>query len=229
MIDPEIQSYIQQQIASAQTGALFSTTNAAAHTHNGIDSPKIAQNLLPAGVSSVTASGPGITATPTTGAVVVANTGVTSLAAGTGISLSNTTGAIRVTATGGGGGTWNNGTATRAFNAASGSQAIPHYMFVTPTHVRITAMYVNGGPELGQSVGAYTASSGAYNCVSTCIEVGQSPIGGTGNYVVLLYDVAFNSNSAVVASIDSTYINLTWVHTGSGGSQTMLMLWEAWA
>jgi hypothetical protein len=49
------------------------------------------------GVTSVTASGAGITATPTTGAVVVANTGVTSLVAGAGITLSGATGAVTVT------------------------------------------------------------------------------------------------------------------------------------
>lgn len=52
------------------------------------------------GVTSVTASGAGITATPTSGAVVVANTGVTSLVAGGGISLSGSTGAVTVTNTG---------------------------------------------------------------------------------------------------------------------------------
>lgn len=49
------------------------------------------------GVTSVTASGAGITATPTTGAVVLANTGVTSLVAGAGISLSGSSGAVTVT------------------------------------------------------------------------------------------------------------------------------------
>lgn len=48
------------------------------------------------GVSSVTASGAGITATPTSGAVVVANTGVTSMVAGSGITLSGATGAVTV-------------------------------------------------------------------------------------------------------------------------------------
>jgi hypothetical protein len=50
------------------------------------------------GVTSVTASGAGITATPTTGAVVVANTGVTSLVAGSGIGLSSGSGAVTVSA-----------------------------------------------------------------------------------------------------------------------------------
>jgi len=51
------------------------------------------------GVLSVTASGAGISATPTTGAVVVENTGVTSIVAGGGIGISGTTGAVTVTNT----------------------------------------------------------------------------------------------------------------------------------
>jgi hypothetical protein len=53
------------------------------------------------GVSSVTASGSGITASPTTGAVVISNTGVTSLAtAGTysgALTLNSSTGAVTIT------------------------------------------------------------------------------------------------------------------------------------
>jgi len=50
-------------------------------------------------VTSVTASGAGISASPTTGAVVIANTGVQSLTAGSGIGLSASTGAITVSNT----------------------------------------------------------------------------------------------------------------------------------
>jgi hypothetical protein len=52
------------------------------------------------GVTSVTASGPGIGATPTTGAVVLTNTGVTSVAAGAGMTVSAPTGALTVTNSG---------------------------------------------------------------------------------------------------------------------------------
>lgn len=47
-------------------------------------------------VRSVTATGSGITTTPTSGSVVVANTGVTSLIAGAGVSISGSTGAITI-------------------------------------------------------------------------------------------------------------------------------------
>ena len=50
-------------------------------------------------VNSVTGSGAGISVSPTTGAVVVSNTGVTSIVAGTNISISGATGAVTVNAT----------------------------------------------------------------------------------------------------------------------------------
>ena len=55
---------------------------------------------ISAGVSSVSGSGAGISVSPTTGAVVVSNTGVTSNVAGTGISVSGATGAVTITNTG---------------------------------------------------------------------------------------------------------------------------------
>lgn len=55
---------------------------------------------ISAGVSSVSGSGAGISVSPTTGAVVVSNTGVTSNVAGTGISVSSATGAVTITNTG---------------------------------------------------------------------------------------------------------------------------------
>jgi len=51
-------------------------------------------------VSSVTGSGAGISVSPTTGAVIVSNTGVTSIIAGSNISISGSTGAVTITATG---------------------------------------------------------------------------------------------------------------------------------
>jgi hypothetical protein len=51
-------------------------------------------------VSSVSGSGAGISVSPTTGAVIVSNTGVTSIVAGTNIAISGGTGAVTISATG---------------------------------------------------------------------------------------------------------------------------------
>jgi hypothetical protein len=50
------------------------------------------------GVTSVTNNGPGIAVSPTTGAVQIENTGVTSIVAGTNVSISGSTGAVTINA-----------------------------------------------------------------------------------------------------------------------------------
>lgn len=52
-------------------------------------------------VSSVSGSGAGINVSPTTGAVVVSNTGVTSIVAGSNVTISGSTGAVTINSTGG--------------------------------------------------------------------------------------------------------------------------------
>jgi len=73
-------------------------TNGQVLTSNGATAPAWA-TPTPAPVSSVSGSGSGISVTPTTGAVVVSNTGVTSIVAGTNISISGGTGAVTINAT----------------------------------------------------------------------------------------------------------------------------------
>jgi len=62
--------------------------------------------------STVTASGAGISASPTSGAVVISNTGVTSIVAGTNVTISGATGAVTVNSTAAGGATTGSFTAT---------------------------------------------------------------------------------------------------------------------
>lgn len=50
------------------------------------------------GVTSVSNNGPGISVSPTTGAVQIENTGVTSIVAGTNVSISGSTGAVTINA-----------------------------------------------------------------------------------------------------------------------------------
>jgi hypothetical protein len=47
MIDPQTKSYVDSAITQAQKAALYGTTNASYHTHNGIDSPKLATPVAP--------------------------------------------------------------------------------------------------------------------------------------------------------------------------------------
>jgi hypothetical protein len=84
-------------------------------------------------VSSVTGSGSGISVSPTTGAVVVSNTGVTSIVAGTNVTISGATGAVTINATGGGG--------SGTFSANDGSVSAPSIFFTGATNM---GMYRSG-------------------------------------------------------------------------------------
>ena len=41
MDESQVRNIVQSMISASQTKALYSTTNAASHTHNGVDSPKL--------------------------------------------------------------------------------------------------------------------------------------------------------------------------------------------
>jgi len=79
---------------SAALGTTTAGSSGQVLTSNGASSDPTWQT---APVSSVSASGAGLTCSPTTGAVVCSNTGVTSAVAGTGISVSGATGAVTIT------------------------------------------------------------------------------------------------------------------------------------
>ena len=151
-------------------------------------------------VSSVTGSGSGINVSPTSGAVVVSNTGVTaatagtgisvsgatgnvtftnsgvtSIVAGSGISISGATGAVTITATGGG------GSGTFALN--DGSAASPSLYFTNSTGLGLYRVASNqlGIAANGVRVGWLTAGS-------TGIALGQGALGaltsGTQNTAI---------------------------------------------
>jgi trimeric autotransporter adhesin len=127
-------------------------------------------------VSSVTGSGSGINVSPTSGAVVVSNTGVTaatagtgisvsgatgnvtftnsgvtSIVAGSGISISGATGAVTITATGGGG--------SGTFSLSDGSVSAPSLNFTNDTN---TGLYLTQGALTGtvNGVRAFYSSDG---------------------------------------------------------------------
>jgi hypothetical protein len=120
------------------------------------------------GVASVTASGAGITATPTTGAVVVANTGVTSMVAGSGVSVSGPSGAVTVANTGvtsmvAGTGislSGSSGAVTVTNTFASGVPTLS-YQVITPPIFTTTPV---GADVLKITLATNTLSGGGYNC-----------------------------------------------------------------
>ena len=113
-------------------------------------------------VSSVSGSGAGISVSPTTGAVVVSNTGVTSIVAGTAISISGSTGAVTI----------NNAGVTSVngnTGAITGIITTSNYNSYSPTltgggasgtwGIRVTGFANAGTPRLYASDAAYNYDS----------------------------------------------------------------------
>ena len=142
---------------------------------------------ISAGVSSVTGSGSGISVSPTTGAVVVSNTGVTSNVAGTGISVSGATGAVTITNTG--------VTSIVAGTAITISGATGA---VTINNAGVTS--VNG--NTGAITGIITTSN--YNSYSPTLTGG----GASGTWGISITGSATNSSTVGGISVNQIFNNM---------------------
>ena len=92
---------LQAQISQLEEGTVVALQAGANIAITGSQQyPIISATGVASGVSSLTAGGAGLLVSPSTGSVIIKNTGVTSLTAGTGVSVSNTTGAITINNTG---------------------------------------------------------------------------------------------------------------------------------
>jgi hypothetical protein len=131
---------------------------------NGV--PTCAAPAAGGAVSSVTGSGAGISVSPTTDAVIVRNTGVTSLTQGTGITLSGSTGAITISASGSGGITGTGAVAGR----------IP--VWTTATNIGSSKIYTstNSNYSTLQNIGINT--SGIQRSGFTIKGASEEPEGG---------------------------------------------------
>ena len=221
MITQEIQDFVTGQIEQSRKEALYNTKNTTYHTHNGIDSPKLDASAT-SGVSSVAASGSGISASPTTGNVVIQNTGVTSLVAGSGISVSGATGAVTVTSTATN--TIKTGWNSRSLSAASSVQTIAHGLGKTPSFVRINGSFQYSQAIIGVSTGTFDGTT--MNCVYSGIYAGSGgSSGGTGNYIIVFNEQ--NSGEEASITVDATNISLSWTLLGGSGINTTgYFTWE---
>lgn len=196
-------------------------------------------------VTSVTGSGSGISVSPTSGAVVVSNTGVTaatagtgisvsgatgnvtftnsgvtSIVAGSGISISGATGAVTITATGGG------GSGTFALN--DGSAASPSLYFTNSTGLGLYRVAADqfGIAAAGVRVGWITAGT-------TGIALGQGSLAsitsGTNNVAIGTYSGGQGAGGSITTGGENTCIGGRYpgyaISTGSGntaiGSQSI--------
>lgn len=282
MITPEIQQYVQSQIEEAAKKGQISVSKVPYHTHNNVDSPKLPLTSTEAGVSSivagtnvtisptggtgavtinsssssavssVTGSGSGINVTPTTGAVVISNTGVTSniagtgigvsgstgavtisndgvtsLIAGTNITLSGSTGAVTVSASGGGGGiSITSGFSGKVMSDASTTQTIAHGLGTTPTYVRISYTMGGSSSDIGVGNGTFDGTNQRF-AFAYSLPGSESNSAANSGSIISMLDNGSNGQNAVL-TVDATNLYLAWTKRNSGlGGQALFFIWEA--
>lgn len=168
----------QSSVPSSGVSSLIAGSNITLTPVTGIGDVTVSAAGPTYPVTSVSGSGSGINVSPTTGAIVVSNTGVTSLVAGTNISISGPTGAITVSSSAGGAvsatGTDTLSGATTPINT---THTITHGLGVTPI---IISMQV---PQL----------------------LTPTPSGSGTNYAAMNGWLYFNGSAVVIGGVSTTY------------------------
>ena len=238
MIDPQIKQYIDQQIATSQKNAKFSTSNVSFVRHNGIDAPKVSYNDLtdtPAistapsvsGVTSVTGTSGQIVVSPTTGDPIV---GLATSGVGAGLYyhpnlIVDTYGRITTIEAG----TIKGFNASRALNAASSTQTIAHNLGNNPSFCRITASFSGGSTIVGTSSGNYDGTTQNYSYSILYANSGGSSSGNNGTGSVLYFVLVAGGPNGAYCSMtwDSTNIYLAWTLVGAGLADTCYISGDA--
>jgi hypothetical protein len=110
---------------------------------------------------------------------------------------------------------------SRAMNTASGNLVIAHGLSSTPRFVRITAGI--SGTVASTSIGTYNGST------TSCIYSGSGGGSDASNIVYLRSDGASPNIQSATVSVDSTNITLAFTKSGSNGTETIGLMWEAFA
>lgn len=130
------------------------------------------------------------------------------------------------------------GIATRAGNAASGSQTIAHGLGRVPKIVTINCLYLGGSSVLGinaRSYGTYDGTNTVSNSEAGSSQSGSggSPISSTTNIISMFINNSFGQGSNVATiTVDATNITLTWILNNNGGNtifgaSNFSILWAA--
>jgi hypothetical protein len=160
-------------------------------TSNG--SAWVSQAAGASGVTSVTGSGSGISISPTTGAVVVQNTGVTSVTAGSGITVSASTGGITISASGASG--------VSSFNTRTGavtlsSSDVTTALGYTPVQPNGTGASGTWGINVSGSAATANALNTSNNYQVNSLGVGTAGSGTAGEIRATNNVTAFYSSDA---------------------------------
>ena len=116
---------------------------------------------------------------------------------------------------------YKNGSASRAGNAASGTQTIAHGLGATPKKVSLAGLWFDGGDNIQNCQGAYDGTN------NSCIWHDSYNTSGASTTKCLYFrNESTAGTQQVTCTVDETNIYLAWVLSGSTGSSNMRILWE---
>lgn len=207
--------------SSSSVTQLTAGSNITLTPSTGVGVVQIAASGGGSTVSSVSGTGAGINVAPTTGAVVVSNTGVTSIVAGANISISGGTGAVTINAGGGtGSGIKFGGTGTDgALNVTSGTTTVslgnlPVFIKnYSSMNISVGATLTFSNPAPGGTL-IILKSQGNVTIAGTlnASAMGANP-GGTGG----VWTSGAGTNGISGTNASQLFDSLT-THKGGGGS-----------
>ena len=117
------------------------------------------------------------------------------------------------------------GVATRAFDAATGTQNIAHGLGVAPTCVRIKAVYIASNGENRWSQGIYNGTTMSF--VSILAGSFTYFVNSGTSLIVNLQQTSGAFHQDATVTVDATNIILSWTRVGATNSGDMILLWEA--
>lgn len=130
------------------------------------------------------------------------------------------------------GGIFASGTTTKNAADASATQTIAHGLGTTPKYIKITA--TSSDLATAASAAGFLYASTAYNGTTqssvSIMKSGSTSVATTTDFRISVSNTGSTTDASVgVVTFDATNISIAWTKSGSPGSSTFNLLWEAQA
>lgn len=130
------------------------------------------------------------------------------------------------------GGIFASGTTTKNAADASATQTIAHGLGTTPKYIKITA--TSSDLATAASAAGFLYASTAYNGTTqssiSIMKSGSTSVATTTDFRISVSNTGSTTDASVgVVTCDATNISIAWTKSGSPGSSTFNLLWEAQA
>lgn len=130
------------------------------------------------------------------------------------------------------GGIFASGTTTKNAADASATQTIAHGLGATPKYIKITA--TSSDLATAASAAGFLYASTAYNGTTqssiSIMKSGSTSVATTTDFRISVSNTGSTTDASVgVVTCDATNISIAWTKSGSPGTSTFNLLWEAQA